>query len=557
MITRTRPHRVILALNLLFLLLLPTSEASAGVEQLRWLAGADAGSPIAGYIVHVGLHSGRYVVSLDVGLPTPDSQGIYEADINVVADSGTFYFALEAYDQLDRHSLLSNEIVRHPDVAPVFDEVFGSVGDVPIVGDWDGDGDADIGYVERKSDGLHFHFLNRGDPPASPPSVVIGSPNEHPVVGNWRHNGKDLAGVIRCKAGSCGLYASLPGSPPGVLTHIEYDVLGEPVLIHRSHPIEGFPISVEYLNGTLDFFYPDFSVSKSHRIQVGSNLSPQVVPLLGNWQIQGVDVPGFAEVLGDELVFFMYDSSAGNLQSMAFGQPSGDTAISGDWDGDGITDIGVVRELEGKLVFLLTLAPYRCANGLFEPGEWCDDGNTSDGDGCSSLCTLEAPNTSLDSDGDGVHDFADNCPLAPNPQQGNVDDDALGDVCDAQSCGNGLVEPGEFCDDSNSTSQDGCSARCANEFCGDGVRQVGLGEECDDGNLTNGDGCSDLCKSEIAFIPGDANRDGHVDGLDFSVWATDLGKSVAPGDGADFNANGVVDADDYPIWLEHYGESLP
>jgi len=32
-----------------------------------------------------------------------------------------------------------------------------------------------------------------------------------------------------------------------------------------------------------------------------------------------------------------------------------------------------------------------CGNGAVEPGEQCDDGNTSDGDGCSSKCTTEAP----------------------------------------------------------------------------------------------------------------------------------------------------------------------
>jgi|ERR1051326_364590 cysteine-rich repeat protein len=30
-----------------------------------------------------------------------------------------------------------------------------------------------------------------------------------------------------------------------------------------------------------------------------------------------------------------------------------------------------------------------CGNGIVEPGEQCDDGNIADGDGCSSICTIE------------------------------------------------------------------------------------------------------------------------------------------------------------------------
>ena len=32
-----------------------------------------------------------------------------------------------------------------------------------------------------------------------------------------------------------------------------------------------------------------------------------------------------------------------------------------------------------------------CGDGVVDDGEDCDDGNTVDGDGCSAVCTTEAP----------------------------------------------------------------------------------------------------------------------------------------------------------------------
>jgi cysteine-rich repeat protein len=66
-----------------------------------------------------------------------------------------------------------------------------------------------------------------------------------------------------------------------------------------------------------------------------------------------------------------------------------------------------------------------CGNGIVDAGEECDDGNAVDGDGCSADCILEP-----DSDGDGVADFADNCPDDSNEDQEDRDGDEIGDVCD-------------------------------------------------------------------------------------------------------------------------------
>jgi cysteine-rich repeat protein len=94
-----------------------------------------------------------------------------------------------------------------------------------------------------------------------------------------------------------------------------------------------------------------------------------------------------------------------------------------------------------------------CGNGIVEPGEACDDDNTTSGDGCDANCTVTA-------------------------------------------CGNGIVTAGEACDDGNTTGGDGCRADCTQELCGDGI--VDAGEDCDDGNVADGDCCSSSCGFETS-----------------------------------------------------------
>jgi cysteine-rich repeat protein len=78
-------------------------------------------------------------------------------------------------------------------------------------------------------------------------------------------------------------------------------------------------------------------------------------------------------------------------------------------------------------------------------------------------------------------------------------------VCIFDDCGDGVVQPGEACDDGNLVDGDGCSHDCkSTEICGNGIRDVVAGEECDDGNLVDGDGCNSRCRSEVC---GNGRRD--------------------------------------------------
>ena len=126
-----------------------------------------------------------------------------------------------------------------------------------------------------------------------------------------------------------------------------------------------------------------------------------------------------------------------------------------------------------------------CGDGIEEPPEGCDDGNTVGGDGCSAECIPEIC-------GDGL--------LEPVSEQCDDGNTLAGDGCGADcqlECGNGVVDPGEACDDGNQANGDGCDddvangGNCSFTACGNGV--LTAPEQCDDGNATSGDGCEADC----------------------------------------------------------------
>ncbi len=92
-----------------------------------------------------------------------------------------------------------------------------------------------------------------------------------------------------------------------------------------------------------------------------------------------------------------------------------------------------------------------CGDGRVRGDEECDDGNRSDGDGCSSGCVVEVGFSCLgvpsvctdDSDNDGVSNLEDNCPNDSNPDQLDSDGDGIGDVCDTDADADGLTDSEE------------------------------------------------------------------------------------------------------------------
>src|SRR5512133_489402 len=233
-----------------------------------------------------------------------------------------------------------------------------------------------------------------------------------------------------------------------------------------------------------------------------------------SWQATGASTArgggtGSAAICGDGKVIAPESCDDGNLES-----------------GDGCSSACMIESgaecVEGKPC---TQPPWQCGDGVVQFPESCDDGNNLSGDGCTKLCTLEIGWTCLDEGtttcqsvcGDGIVTGQEQC------DNGNVLGSGCSAACVAEPgwtcslscppplddgtatcvsrcekvavCGNGLVEPGEYCDEGSANGTSGhCTLDCsAPSACGDGILQPG--ESCDDGNVMGGDGCAADCRS--------------------------------------------------------------
>ncbi|MEZ4470217.1 MAG: DUF4215 domain-containing protein [bacterium] len=176
-----------------------------------------------------------------------------------------------------------------------------------------------------------------------------------------------------------------------------------------------------------------------------------------------------------------------------------------------------------------------CGDGVVDPGEACDDGNGTNGDGCDTNCTPTGCGNGLRTAGEACDDgnrtnnddCSNDCQVAACPDgivqageecdDGNdVDTDACTSLCRLPACGDGFTQAGEQCDDGNDDETDACTPACLRAACGDGIVQDGEG--CDDGDEDNADECTNDCRlpgcGDGIEQPGEGCDDGNDDNTD-------------------------------------------
>ena len=176
--------------------------------------------------------------------------------------------------------------------------LFGLAGDVPVTGDWDGNGIDSIGVFRPSQGKFYLSNSNSGGSPAVNYIFSFGQNGDIPVAGDWNGDGRDTIGVFRPSEGKFYLRDTLTA---GVATYV---------------------------------------------ISFGVNGDR---PIAGDWNGDGFDSPG---VHRNASSFFLTNAVcvtciAGVNYAQAFGI-AGDLPVVGDWDGNGADGIGVYRQSAGR-----------------------------------------------------------------------------------------------------------------------------------------------------------------------------------------------------------------
>jgi hypothetical protein len=223
--------------------------------------------------------AGDYLLS--IGNAMPASSG--NDTIGLFRPAGNLFF------------LRNSNTTGFPDVTVAF----GAPGDLPIVGDWDGDGTTTIGLYRPSTS----TFFLRNSNTAGFPDVIVsfgdGPGGDLPIVGDWDGDGDWTIGVYR----------------PSTSTF--------------------------YLRNTNTVGFPDLSIPFG---------APGDMPIVGDWDGDGTTTIGLFRPSGN--FFFLRNSNSVGFPdaTVPFGA-AGDLPLVGDWDGNGTTTIGLFRS-SGNLFFL-------------------------------------------------------------------------------------------------------------------------------------------------------------------------------------------------------------
>ena len=205
---------------------------------------------------------------------------------------------------------------------------FGASGDIPVVGDWDGNGTATIGLYRPNTSTFYLGNSSTTGFPDITVSFGDGPGGDIPIVGDWNGDGIWTIGVYRPSTSTFYLRNSNTAGFPDITA--SYGAVGDLPVVGDWEGNGTTTIglyrpsgSIFYLRNSNTSGFPDLTIAYG---------APGDLPIVGDWDSSGTVTIGLYRPSGS--IFYLRNSNTAGFPdlSIPYGA-AGDKPLVGDWDG--------------------------------------------------------------------------------------------------------------------------------------------------------------------------------------------------------------------------------
>ena len=203
---------------------------------------------------------------------------------------------------------------------------YGIPSDLPVVCDWDGDGESSIGLYRGESGYLYLRNSNTFG--VADTSIFYGIPEDQPVCGDWDGDGVETIGVYRPSTAT--FYLRNTNTLGVADIEIQFGQQGDLPLVGDWQG-RGYASVAVYRPATGILYLADGKQRLGNVIAIPrAEIAEDDALVVGDWDADGVDTLGYYRPTRGAFRLFMGHESWSESVEVPFGS-SGLTPVVGDW----------------------------------------------------------------------------------------------------------------------------------------------------------------------------------------------------------------------------------
>ncbi|MDW8217140.1 MAG: hypothetical protein RML57_06005, partial [Acidobacteriota bacterium] len=207
--------------------------------------------------------------------------------------------------------------------------------DVPLAGDWDGDGIDTPGIYRNVNGAMTFFLINNNTGGFADVSFAFGGVGDIPLAGDWDGNGTVTVGVYRPSVQTFFLRNALAAGNPDLAVVIAGAQGGDVPVAGRWTAGSGVTGVGLYRPSTGQFLLKNANTSGAPDVTFTlTTTGTFVAAVAGDWTRQGFATVGVVVNLGGTIQFQLRTSNTSGPPEIRvnYGVP-GDVPLIGNWDG--------------------------------------------------------------------------------------------------------------------------------------------------------------------------------------------------------------------------------